>query len=139
MSQTRIVLDTNVLYSGLYSAQGASYQILRAISRGRVRIVLSTTLFFEYEDILKRHQSELRLSDREVDAVLNGLCAISEHQKIWFLWRPCLSDPKDDHVLELALAAGVGRIVTHDVKDFGAAKQLNIKIITPKQLLEAIP
>jgi predicted nucleic acid-binding protein len=42
----------NVLYAGLYSAEGASYQILRAIEREQIQIILSTTLFFEYEDVL---------------------------------------------------------------------------------------
>ncbi len=47
MKTGRIILDTNVLYAGLYSADGASYQVLRAIERGQVRIVVSTTLLFE--------------------------------------------------------------------------------------------
>ena len=46
--KTRIVLDTNVLYAGLYSASGKSFQLLRAIDEGRVRIALSTPLLFEY-------------------------------------------------------------------------------------------
>ena len=49
----RIVLDTNVLYAGLYSASGKSYQLLRAIAERRVRIALSSPLLFEYEDVLK--------------------------------------------------------------------------------------
>ncbi len=43
----RIVLDTNVLYAGLYSASGKTHQLLRAIDEGRVRIALSTPLLFE--------------------------------------------------------------------------------------------
>ena len=45
----RIVLDSNVLYASLYSVRGTSYQLLRAILDGRVRIALSTPLLFEYE------------------------------------------------------------------------------------------
>ena len=52
----RNVLDTNVLYAGLYSARGRSYKLLRAIDQGRVRIALSTPLLFEYEDVLKRNR-----------------------------------------------------------------------------------
>ena len=51
MKNTDIILDTNVLFSGLYSSSGASYQILRAIEKGQIKIVTSTTLIFEYEDI----------------------------------------------------------------------------------------
>jgi putative PIN family toxin of toxin-antitoxin system len=133
-----MVLDTNVLYAGLYSSQGASHQIIRAVEEERTKIVLSTTLLLEYEDILKRKQSELKLSDRAINEILNSLCAISDHQKIWFLWRPCLSDPKDDHVLELAVAAGAGCIVTHNIKDYHGAKQFGMPVLTPRQFLEKL-
>ena len=59
----RIVLDTNVLYAGLYSASGSSHRLLSAIADGKVRIALSTPLLFEYEDVLKRKQGVLDLSD----------------------------------------------------------------------------
>ena len=138
MERIRIVLDTNVLYSGLYSSEGASHQILRAIEQRRITFVLSTTLLLEYEDILRRKQDELKLSDRAINDLLNSLCDLSEHQKIWYLWRPCLSDPKDDHVLELAVAARTKFIVSHNVRDFSQAKQFGITVMRPKQLLELI-
>ena len=94
MDTIRIILDTNVLYAGLYSADGASYQVLRAIERGHVRIVLSTTLLFEYEEILTRNQTTLGLTDQQIEVILDNLCDVSDHQNIYYLWRPCLSDPK---------------------------------------------
>ncbi len=139
MKTVRIILDTNVLYAGLYSADGASYQVLRAIERGQVQIVVSTTLLFEYEDVLYRKQAELGLSDQDIDAVLDNLCDVGDHQRIYFLWRPCLPDPKDDHVLEVAVASHTPTIVTHNIKDFkGMAKVFNIQAIPPKDLLEEI-
>ena len=103
--------------------------------RGRVIPLLSTTLLFEYEEVLKRNQEMLKLSDRAVDDVLDGLCSRGECRNIHFLWRPQLSDPKDDHVLELAVAAGGADIVTHNLKDFASASSFGIRIITPAQLL----
>jgi len=131
----RVVLDTNVLYAGLYSATGASYQILRLIERGRVIPLLSTTLLFEYEEVLRRDQKLLKLSDRAVDDVLDGLCRQGECHKIHFLWRPQLSDPKDDHVLELAVAAGGAEIVTHNVRDFAEASRFGVRVVTPGERL----
>jgi predicted nucleic acid-binding protein len=55
--------------------------------------------------------------------------------RIHFLWRPTLSDPKDDHILELSVAAGSADIVTHNIKDFTAASIFGIRIITPAELL----
>ncbi|MDP6629543.1 MAG: putative toxin-antitoxin system toxin component, PIN family [Kiritimatiellia bacterium] len=135
MKRHRAVVDTNVLYSGLYSQSGASFQILRLIDRGRLVPQLSTTLLFEYEDVLTRNQHELKLSDRAVNDVLDGFCLRGECRKVHFLWRPQLSDPKDDHVLELAVAASGVDIVTHNLRDFGNASPFGIRIITPAQLL----
>jgi predicted nucleic acid-binding protein len=86
----RIVLDTNVLYAGLYSSKGASFRVLQAIEKGKFKMVISTTLLFEYEDILKRNQAVLDLSSHEIEKILDYFCMQSEHQKIYFLWRPRL-------------------------------------------------
>ncbi|MBI5635220.1 MAG: putative toxin-antitoxin system toxin component, PIN family [Nitrospirae bacterium] len=134
----RIILDTNVLYAGLYSSQGASYKILEAIEEGKLQTVLSITLLFEYEDILKRNQTTLGLSNHDIENILDYFCLQSEHQKIYFLWRPYLPDPKDDHLLELAVASGVKLITTFNTKDFRGVERFNIKTITLKKLLEEL-
>ena len=139
MNETKIILDTNVLYAGLYSSSGASYQILRAIEEERIKIVTSTTLIFEYEDVLKRKRSHLRLTDQQVEIILDNLCDLSEFQKIYFLWRPYLKDPKDDHVLEVAVASQTRIIVTHNIKDFIGIGKFGIQAIPPKDLLKEIP
>ena len=135
MNKHRAVIDTNVLYAGLYSASGASYLILRLIEQGRVIPLLSTTLLFEYEEVLKRDRELLSLSDRDVEDVLDGLCSRGECRKIHFLWRPQLADPKDDHILELAVAASGADIVTHNVRDFGQAVSFGVRVIGPSELL----
>jgi putative PIN family toxin of toxin-antitoxin system len=138
MAVLRIVMGTNVLYAGLYSSRGASHALLRAIDQGVVRIVLSPALLFEYEEVLRRNQVELGLSDQAIEELLNTLCQVSEHQKVYFLWRPCLPDVKDDHVLELAVASGVDSIVTHNVRHFEGAARFGIKVSTAKEMLESI-
>lgn len=131
-------MDTNVLFAGLYSASGASFKILKLLSEDRLRIVISTPLLFEYEDVLKRNRTMLQLTDDEIEVVLNNLCGFSRHQKVYFLWRPYLSDPKDDLVLELAVAARVNTIVTHNLKDFARVDKFGVEAITPKTLLERL-
>ena len=58
--------------------------------------------------------------------------------KIYFLWRPYLSDPKDDHILELAVASGTKTIVTYNIKDFSGSNKFGVRVITPKILLEEL-
>ena len=105
MSEIKVILDTNVLFAGLYSSTGASHQVLRLIDSGKIQPVISVTLLFEYEDVLRRNHEMLQLSDRQIDVILDNLCALSDFQKIYFLWRPYLKDAKDDHVLEVAVAS----------------------------------
>ena len=136
--KARIILDTNVLYAGLYSSKGASFRVLQAIKKDRLKLVMSTTLLFEYEDILKRNQIVLGLSDEEIEKLLDYLCLQSGHQRIYFLWRPCLPDPKDDNLLELAVASGTKLIVTHNTKDFKGIEKFGVRSLTPKELMEEI-
>ena len=131
-------MDTNVLFSGLYSSTGASFQILRLLDAGKIKPVISTTLLFEYEDVLKREQTVLNLSHKQVDTVLDNICALSNFQEIYFLWRPYLKDPKDDHVLEVAVASKTKIIVTHNLKDFKGVEKFGIQAITPGNYLEVI-
>ena len=132
------VLDTNVLYAGLYSSRGSAHRLLRAIADRKVRIALSTPLLFEYEDVLRCTQSTLGLGDGDIDAVLDNLCALADLHAVYFLWRPCLPDAGDDMVLELAVAAQVRRIVTFNVRDFGPASRFGIDVVTPKTVLEEV-
>jgi len=136
MKQIKIIMDTNVLYSGLYSSKGASFRILRALSENRIMLVISTALLFEYEDVLKRNKRKLGLSNHDIDVILDNICGFSEHPQIHFLWRPFLSDPKDDHILELAVASGVQTIVTYNIRHFRNIEQFGIRAIKPQKLLE---
>lgn len=62
-------------------SRGASYQILKLIEKGKIKIFLSTALLFEYEDVLKRNKRILKLTDNDIEKTLDNLCQLSEHQK----------------------------------------------------------
>lgn len=131
-------MDTNIIFAGLYSASGASFQVLRALVAERIQPVLSVALLFEYEEVLKRNRREIGLDDADIDAFLDNVCRLSAFHQIHFLWRPFLPDPRDDHVLELAVASQVRKIVTFNVRDFRGADMFDVAILSPKQVLEAI-
>jgi putative PIN family toxin of toxin-antitoxin system len=134
----RVVVDTNVLVAGLRSNRGASYRLLTEVGRGRFEIALSVPLVLEYEDALLRHKDQTSLTRRDVDAVLDYFCSVGHLQTIFFLWRPLLPDPKDDMVVELAVAAGCRTIVTYNVRDFRSAKGLGVAPQVPAEFLKSI-
>jgi predicted nucleic acid-binding protein len=134
----RVVLDTNVLVAGLRSRQGASFRLLDEVGRGRFEIALSVPLVLEYEDALLRHAPVTGLSRRDVDMILDYFCSAAHLQEIFFLWRPLLPDPKDDLVLELAVAAGCRTVVTYNVRDFRGAESLGVSEQRPGPFLKSI-
>ncbi len=69
---------------------------------------------------------------------LRYLASLAHLQDVYFLWRPYLRDPDDDMVLECAVASGSRFIVTHNVKDFRRAENLNVKAITPASFLNIL-
>ncbi len=90
----------------------------------------------EYEAVLKRGITSL--TDQAIDDVIDYLCSVADHVKVFFLWRPFLKDPKDDMLLELAVAAGCDTIVTYNGKDFVGSDQFDVRILTPKAFLDEI-
>ncbi len=93
------------------------------------------SLFAEYSAVLKRPEHLLERSPAQTDAFLDFLLSVSQLQDIYYLWRPVLTDPDDDMVLELAVAAGCRYIITHNVADFCGCLQFGIDALTPGAFL----
>lgn len=134
----RVVLDSSVLVAALRSQLGASFRLLQSLRAGRYEIALSVPLVLEYEAALMRQAEELGLSEAEVTALVDYLCSIGAPQEIHFLWRPALRDPRDECVLELAVAAGCQAIVTHNTRDFTGADRFGVEVLTPGQFLRRL-
>lgn len=131
-----IVIDTNVLVAALKSRLGASFKLLMALPSARYTPCLSVPLFVEYESVLKRAELLPHLSAEDIDGVLNYLLGRASIHEIFFLWRPFLKDPKDDLVLEAAVASQSQYLVTFNVRDFAdVEKHFGIKVVTPGQFL----
>ena len=129
-----IVIDTNVLLSALLSNKGTSYRLLSIIDSEKFIVHISTTLLYEYEEILKLKS---KMDARYVDAVLDYICLIGKKNSIFYLWRPKLKDVDDDFLLELAVKSN-SIIVTLNGKDFKPASEYGLKVMTPKEFLQHI-
>ena len=138
MQDHLVVIDTNVILSGLQSKNGQSYKVLQGIRKGIVNFAISVPLILEYESILKKHLNRLIFSDEDIDQFIGYLCKVGRPVKLFYLWRPFLKDPYDDHILEVALTANCKYIVTFNTSDFKRAEELGIKSITPYDYLELI-
>ena len=133
-----IVIDTNVLIAALRSRRGASFKVISLMDRGLFQLSVSVPLVLEYESVAKRISKSLGITYSDIDDILDYICHIASHRKIYYLWRPFLRDPGDDMVLEVAEESESDFVVTHNIRDFIGIKQFGIKAITPKQLLKKI-
>jgi predicted nucleic acid-binding protein len=95
-------------------------------------------LVIEYEDVLVRQAPSIGLSRQDVGDLLDYMCSVARRQSIFFLWRPLLTDPKDDMVAEVAVAAQCDAIVTFNTKDFKAINRFGIALLTPRQFLSEL-
>jgi len=73
-------------------------------------MVRSTALFTEHEAVLAR--------PKEQTALFDAFLACTKLVEVYYRWRPNLPDESDNHVLELAVAAGDATILTFNRKDF---------------------
>ncbi len=139
MTSPQIVIDTNVFVAALRSQSGSSYRLLMLLESGKFEFNLSVPLAIEYEEAAKRlvaKKSSLKASD--VDDILDYVCSVANRRRVHYLWRPFLSDPKDDMVLELAVAAECRIIVTYNRDDFRGVEQFGIRVLTPQEFLRRI-
>ena len=134
-----VVLDTNVIISGLYSKRGASYQLLKAAISGDLRYAISPLVALEYEG--KIHQKIevgfLSVLKGDCGRILDALFAMAK--PVWkpLQVRPVLVDPSDDKILECAISGNCTHIITFNKRDFPTAvtRLYGIKVMTPGEFL----
>jgi predicted nucleic acid-binding protein len=134
----QIVLDTNVLVAALRARRGAAFHLVSLLPAAPFEINLSVPLVFEYEEVLPQHRHVMGLTRTDSADFLDFLCAIAPLHALFFLWRPLLTDPKDEMRLELAVKARCQYIVTYNTRNFRGAQQCGIAIVTPKALRETL-
>ncbi len=133
----KVVIDTNVFVASLRSRRGASFKLVSLLPSDKFSIAISVPLVFEYEDAIKRLEST-DIREQDIGDFVDFVCKIGLHQEIFFLWRPFLPDPTDDHVLEVAVAAGCDAIVTYNKRDFKGIEKFGLRIFDPRELLSEI-
>ena len=112
--------------------------MLGLLERGRFEVAVSVPLALEYEAVLLRHARELEIAPAEAIGWVDSLCEIGRRQEIHFLWRPTLTDPRDEFILELAVASGSETIVTHNIRDFRRVAQFAVTVLTPAEFLRQV-
>jgi putative PIN family toxin of toxin-antitoxin system len=129
------IVDTNVLVSGLRSRQGSSFRLIQRVAEGSIVPAVTVPLVLEYEDALSRSGLLPAHSAAEIGDFVDWWVSVSRAHAVNFLWRPLLPDPKDDLLLEAAIAAGAKHIVTFNLRHLEPCLKLGITPILPADYL----
>lgn len=138
----RIVVDTNVLLGALLRQGGPNRKVLRACLEHRLLPYVGLKLFLEYEDVLARERlfRNCPLNAAERQQLFAAFLSVAEWTEVHYLWRPNLRDERDNHLMELAVAASAEILVTNNLCDFRNAELHfpSIRVLSPSDCLEVL-
>lgn len=131
----RIVIDTNVLISGLLRPGSKPDLVLMlALEGGLFKICLSDEIFSEYQRVLEYDKFKGSLSPDKVGQLLFQL----EKNALWVTPQKKVElspDPEDNKFLECALEGKAGFLITGNTKHFPARKFKKTLIVSPAEFL----
>ncbi len=128
----KVVLDTNVLVSGILSANGPPARIVEAALAGDIQPVFDFQILAEYEDVL--HPPELRLPGAAVERLLGSLELVGLEVAAP-PWPLDLPDPDDAAFLAVAAAAACP-LVTGNLRHYPARARRGVAVLSPRELVE---
>lgn len=145
---TRLVLDTDVLLTGLQSSNGASRLLLCGLAEGAFTALVTVSMAIEHEAVLKRDEklAATGMTLGDVDEFLHEYLGRAEFVLVPRRVRPVIQDPNDEILVE-ALAHGRGdAIVSFNRTDFLVADQrlasagvMGAPVINPGEALRRMP
>ncbi len=129
----RIVLDTNVLVSGMINAHGSPGRIVDLLREELIELIVDDRVLSEYRMVLNRPKFRRYFDSQAVSDILNFL----EQNTLYMVAVKTITglpDPDDAPFAELALSAGVP-LVTGNLDDFPESKLHNVRILTPAEYI----
>lgn len=137
----RVVLDTNVLVSGIISSKGSPRKILKLWQEKKILVVISPEIINEVIGVLNRPKirKEYRLTNNSISHIRNSL------EKDCLLVRPggrhprvVNKDPGDDKFVHCALVGEAKWIVSGDKHLLSLKSYKKINIVSPGRFLETL-
>jgi hypothetical protein len=132
-----VVLDTNVIISGLLSSTGSPAEIIRHWEAGDFEAVVSPALLSELDRALKypRVAFALKLSEQQTSEFLRGYALAATHVAPYSSLDEIADDPGDNHVLECAVEGNADIIVSGDKHLLHLKEYHGIVILSPAEFL----
>lgn len=130
----RIVLDTNVLVSGLLQPLGNPAQVLSLALAGAIQVCHDERILAEYAEVLARPRFKLdaaHVRDVLAKLELDGVAVDATGQSSLGL-----PDPDDEPFLAVALAASADVLITGNLADYPKPKCRGCAVVNPAEFME---
>lgn len=129
----RIVLDTNVLISGLLNPFGPPGKIVQMASSGAVSLCYDVKILAEYQEVLNR--PHFKLEPSQVEAFLDEIKE-DGHPVTAEPLQLRLPDLDDEPFLEVAISGQARCLVTGNIKDYPVSKRQGMAVMIPVECLD---
>ena len=127
-----IVLDTNVLVSGLLSVDNPPAMILNLLAMGDIRAACDDRIIDEYSDVLNREEFGF-------GRMVTGFwLSYIRSSGLYVMAGPLnlgLPDADDEKFVETAVASSADALVTGNLKHFNARAKRMTRIVSPAEFI----
>ncbi len=127
-----VVLDTNVLVSGLLSPFSPCGELVRMVASEALTLCLDARLLGEYAEVLRRPRFQF---DGELVATLLDHIAHAGVPVAAVPLAVSLPDPDNAPFLAVALAGGAECLITGNLKHFPARCRQGVAVLSPSDFL----
>lgn len=129
----KVVVDTNVLVSGLLKPFRLPGRIVMMISSGELELCYDGRILAEYKEVLKR--PKFAFQDKDLDALfyqikISGQITSSEPLE------DSLPDADDEPFLEIAIASNARCLITGNLKHYPKKYRKDVKVLSPADFIK---
>lgn len=129
----KIVLDTNVLVSGLLKPYSSSGTVVRLVAEGAIQVVYDIRILNEYREVLLREKFNFDKEDAEYflsQLEAGGLLITAKPTRVH------LPDHDDEPFLEVAGTIEELPIVTDNRRHFPKKACGQVSVLSPSELID---
>ncbi|MGR3309480.1 MAG: putative toxin-antitoxin system toxin component, PIN family [Candidatus Brocadiales bacterium] len=134
----RVVIDTNVLVSGIIQKSGFPYKVVKSWERGNLILITSLTMIEEAKKVLNYPKIKEKFS-LEKDEIKQTILNLVRHSTL--IDNPPVldvikEDPEDNKVLSAAIEGRADYIVSGDSHLLDLKSYKGVEVITPRKFCE---
>ena len=129
-----VVLDTNVVVSGLMNETGKPGRIIDLALENRFQVAYDDRILSEYEDVLAR--PELRIRPARARAVIAHIELTGQQIEAEGLPSDGFQDSDDLPFAEVFITANAQALVTGNLRHFSPLVEKGLAIYSPAEFLE---